>query len=350
MPGNGDDIEKIDFNELKRRLADPDYDEKKLADYLVGERIPENGLAPTLIPNPATVTGGTGGEGEVDLDSPRVRGKLGMGFLNGYYKNRRRRRFQRDIDEGRGKPILLAEGDSWFEYPIWLKDTIDCLMEDHTIYCVSGAGDELEDMVNATDPEYEDALRFIMERRRLDLRGILLSGGGNDIVGETFHGFLKTFDAARPAEWHIDPQTFDPKFRQIADNYRAIIGDIQRTWPGIPIFVHGYDHAVPLPDQGFRIPPLDGWLGDWLRDRRIEDEAMQREIVKRMIDRFYDMLREIVDDPAYPGVHLVDNRGVVGADWHDELHPNDDGYGRVAGRFREAMEKAGIVGVRDGAP
>jgi len=337
-------VEKIDFEELKRRLKDPDYDEKLLSAYLKGIRNPENGMAPTLLPNEDTVAGTGTGETH-DLDDVRVRAKLGMGFLNSFYKVRRRRKFMADIKNEVGKPILLAEGDSWFEYPIWLEDTIDHLTNDHSIYCVSGAGDELADMVNASDPEYEDALNFILEDQKLKLSGILLSGGGNDIVGETFYGFLEDFDATKSAEAHINARSFDEKFKEISENYKKIIRDIRETWGSeTPIFIHGYDHANPLPDQGLKVPPLDGWLGEWMRKRGIHEEPLQREIVKLMIDRLYDELKLISEDPSFPNVWLVDNRGLVGDDWNDELHPTDEGYSRVADKFREVMRAAGVYG------
>jgi len=41
---------------------------------------------------------------------------------------------------------FVAEGDSWFHYPILLRDTLDWLSDDYAIFDLAAAGDTLENM------------------------------------------------------------------------------------------------------------------------------------------------------------------------------------------------------------
>ena len=41
---------------------------------------------------------------------------------------------------------FVAEGDSWFHYPIVLRDTLDWLSDDYAIFDLAAAGDTLENM------------------------------------------------------------------------------------------------------------------------------------------------------------------------------------------------------------
>lgn len=72
---------------------------------------------------------------------------------------------------------IVEEGDSWFQYPLLLDDTIDQLGrdDDKAIFSLSGAGDLLGDMADRR--EYVEAL----EKTAAPV--LLLSGGGNDLLG-----------------------------------------------------------------------------------------------------------------------------------------------------------------------
>lgn len=325
---------KISYQELLEMLADEDTKAEDLKPYLEAELHPDTGLAPVLVPNPELVTG-------TEADEARTEGALILKALNGAYKQRRRKSFFRRLRQGSTAPILLAEGDSWFEFPIWLEDTIDHLNKDHLIFCLSEAGDELKGMV--AEAEYVDVLENLVGKLDLNIRAVLLSGGGNDIVGKPLHDFLRNYQPGAAAGDLIVKTKFRQRLEEIIENYKTVIGFINRTYPDTPIFIHSYDHAVPLPAQGLKIPPKDGWLGKWFRKRGFPNGSVQAEVVKELIDRFHGALEtEIAGAADLRNVHLVDCRGIVGDDWNDELHPTDEGFARVADKFRKAFETAGV--------
>ena len=333
-------VPQIGLDELMRRLADPEVPDAELIPYLTARRDPAFGLGPMLLPNDATVS--------MDGDDPavaqaRARGNLGLGFLNHIYRSRRRRIFEDRLVAGDRRPVLLAEGDSWFQYPVFLQDVVDHLLPDFNVLCLSAAGDELRSMVK--EGEYRDYLLRLASE--VPFRAMLISAGGNDVVGEQLHLLLRDHDPARDAAGHLDIARWEQKIANILAGYESMIAAVHEVMPGLPILMHGYDHALPLPTQGFRVPPLDGWVGEPMRARGIPDGPLQEEIVRLMIDGINEALERLaggnVAGGKHPRVFLVDNRGVVAGRWHDELHPLDAGFAAVTAKFRDVLRLAGVA-------
>lgn len=323
--------EPIALSELLERLADPKVPEQELMPYLSVASGGKRGMTPILVPNDKVQ--------QQDDPALAARGGLGLGLLNGVYRIRRRRQFETRIANGDPRPILLAEGDSWFEYPVWLEDVVDWLNVDHNVFCVSGAGDELKGMV--ADAEYADYLEELIGRQKLKVKAVLLSGGGNDIAGPELKALLRPFDKALDAAGHIEPARLKATFAGLRGHFETIVGRVAKRYPNLPILVHGYDYAIPRPPQGFHIPPKDGWLGDPLRARGILQAPMQKQIIRLMMDAFYAMLGELAGGNGagrFRNVFLVDNRDCVKARWADELHPDDAGFRDVANRFRAVLK------------
>jgi hypothetical protein len=318
------DVEPVTLTELTARLADPDYPEQALKPYLTVARSPR-GFGPVLLPNHNVL--------DANRDPLRARADLGLGFLNGAARARRRRRFERRLRSGEGAPVLIAEGDSWFQFPVWVEDVVDHLSADHNVCCLSAAGDELHNMA-ILKPEYAEWVARLTDDGR-QLRALLISGGGNDLVGDQLSRMLRTFSPGLPAADYVDTDAFRARIARLESGYRTIFTTVRRRWPNLPILVHGYDYGKPLPAQGFQVPPRDGWTGAPMRANGIADVALQFAIVRAMIDKFNDMLSALA--LQFPGISYVDVRGVVGGDWRDELHATDSGFARVASRFRAAL-------------
>lgn len=328
--GNGV-AETIEYHERLRRLADPDVAEALLLPYIETRTNARIGMAPALLPN-----------NRVTYNDPqsvnaRARGTAILGVLNFAYRNRRLVAFNRRVSEGDPRPIIMAEGDSWFQYPMRLDDTVDHLSANYTIYCMSGAGDELRRIVEAL--EFVDLWRNLHDVRRLKVRALLLSAGGNDIVGAEFSKILRPFAPGRAARDCIDALAWKRKSDELLAGYRRAFAAVRKLDASIPILFHAYDYANPLPRQGLGWP-RDGWLGEPMRARGYADGPLQAEIVKELLEEVNIAFRGLAAEE--PGVHFVDNRGVVRGRWFDELHPTDEGFSDVAVNFRNALLKLGI--------
>src|SRR4030095_2565067 len=88
---------------------------------------------------------------------------------------------------GGSSRLLIAEGDSWFDYP-WT-DILRILEDEHgyDVESVAHAGDRVEQMAYSGGQleEFSRRLEKLLRISRIP-KAILLSGGGNDLAGTEF--------------------------------------------------------------------------------------------------------------------------------------------------------------------
>jgi lysophospholipase L1-like esterase len=244
---------------------------------------------------------------------------------------------------------LVAEGDSWFDYPLW--DVLKMLEDEYgfEVESVAHRGDRVEDM--AYGPGQLDAFCRRLEkliRNNDPPRAILLSGGGNDIAGDEFRVLLN--HAHSPIAGLNADVVHGIVDQRIRYSYITIIAQITRiseTMLGrrIPIVTHGYDYAVP-DGRGF----LGGWgplPGPWLEpgfcDKGFGDLQANKITIQKLIDRFNDMLSGLVRLDGFEHVKWVDLRNTLSSgakykdDWGNELHPTKSGFRRVAAKIAEVL-------------
>jgi len=321
----------ITLSELVRRLADPTVPESSVTPYLTVKQDRDEGhLAPTLLPNEYVINDAA--------SSTRSQANIALGYLNQVYRGRRRRLFEERLADGGGGPVLVAEGDSWFEYPAFIDDVIDHLNKRFNVLCLSSAGDELRTMV--AQPEYSEYLDML-DARGVKVRAFLFSGGGNDIVGNQLYSLLKDYNENKSPEWHFDTPEWKANFEAIASGYQSLLTAIRAKYPQLPVLVHGYDYGNPLPQQPFRLPPLDGWLGAPMRRRNIPDGPPQKQIAHAMISAFNALLIKVAAE--FPRVRYVNNLNSLTGQWYDELHGTSVGFRRVAKNFITALEQEGVT-------
>lgn len=231
---------------------------------------------------------------------------------------------------------IVDEGDSWFQYPLLLDDTIDQLGrdEDKAIFSLSGAGDLLGDMADRR--EYVEAL----EQTAAPV--LLLSGGGNDLLGGgRFASVLLPYAADKGPEELLNLPLLEVELRKAIQAYRRILTEVGRRFPAVRVFGHAYD--LPYPQSDGR------WIGKPLSERGIPHDT-GRLIVELVLNRFAADLADL--QVQFGNFRFVDLRGKVDRgrqSWFDELHPKNPGYGRVAEAFREAIAEAVSLGALESA-
>lgn len=308
----------ITHQELISMLEDEFTSERELRQYLMVDENSSRMFHPKIVANPETVVL------PARSDDIRIQGEILMRVFNDYSKARRKRRFERMIRGGHRGPVIVSEGDSWFQYPLLLEDTIDHLYDmGYAIRSLDAAGDTLEQMLNHR--EYLEAL--------VDTKAsiFMLSAGGNDALGGgNLAKLLKPYDPNKPAQWHVS-DAFDDVLDKAMGMYDQILKDVVGNTAAITL-IHGYDYVIPN----------DGnWLGEPMAEQGIHERALQREIAGVLIDKLNERLQGLAT--GYQGrVIQVNVRNTVGGtpnDWHDEIHPTDEGYFRVARKFHEAIKK-----------
>jgi hypothetical protein len=262
------------------------------------------------------------------------------------------RRFERAKRFRQAAPTpldLLAVGDSWFDYPLDGDFPLPLPPYDFGITGVRN----LRSLGNPpplvlslahygwastqvlTWENQEQIIESIQQPASTWTNGtgpdaILASFGGDDIAGDQLAIYLtyggSTGSASRRFQGVLD---------LVQASYEDLF-DLRNTFaPGVPIFAHCYDYAIPTGK------PAAGLIGPWLKpsfDFALYDPAKARSIVRDMIDKFYLMLNGLASNPRYD-FHVVDTRGTIGLnDWSNEIHPEPDGFYRLAQKFLAALQ------------
>jgi hypothetical protein len=230
---------------------------------------------------------------------------------------------------------ILAEGDSWFDYPV--------------PFTGGGIITHLEELapINALNlAHHGDPVQTIMgvhQRQRftqsltdgnMSFQAILFSGGGDDLVGDQFCLWLKDYAAGMPAAQSFDDPRLNDIFAVVEGGYRDLIAMRDQLAPGLPIFTHAYDFAVPS-DQG--VCGLGPWMKPSLDYRGFPLGQTQVLVVRELLIRFRAVLANLAGTTA--DFILVETQGTLDPlqDWANEIHPTRDGFTKIAQRFKDAL-------------
>lgn len=335
--------ERISYSQYQEMLRDVDVADEEIAAYSIIEK-GEGAFDPVIKPNPDLV----------EMTPADVEAEDAMRIGNGVARWRRQRRFNRRREAGESLPVLVSEGDSWFQFPLFIRELIDNLDDDYLIWSIGAAGDTARNIVFSDigmgKTEYMSALK----RFKGEVRGFLFSAAGNDVIGEdpdTKRPMLE--DLLVPFENSItDPRdllhqsAIDKVLDFLDEAYQKVIKDI-RAEPGfeaLPIFIHGYDYVFPYPwgqtdPRSPRWADKNAWLGRPLDAKGIVQPDLRRGVLKLLIDQLYGRFEKIARESAH--VWVVDCRGAMPdvQDWADEIHGTSSGFAKVAARFRQAIQE-----------
>ncbi|MBN2482281.1 MAG: SGNH/GDSL hydrolase family protein [Bacteroidales bacterium] len=300
-----------------------------------------------------------------------------LGKLNRRSRRIRNRRYMRKINKGfraePGNKIILAEGDSWFEFPVFVRDIIDWLQKrkDYAVYSLAYGGDWLANILY--QGEYVEGLPV----HTPDV--FLISGGGNDLVSKNrlttmMINPLKD-PVTEPSKDYIESvrlkisneeevqrilrgkcyqtREFKSLINVIRLQYELMFSNIFTKYPDLKIITHGYDY--PIPDRNIHIgfnllhwhQPLMNRLtcnGKWLYQsfmlKGITDPELQQCILRTMIFDFNEMLIRIAQKTGYKNLFHIDCRGICKRkdDWYDELHPQSMIFKRIAQKYQECID------------
>ena len=245
--------------------------------------------------------------------------------------------------------VLIAEGDSWFDYP--MQDVLRLLEDDHLfdVESVAHKGDCVEDMAHSPGQfeEFARRLEKLLRDGKVP-RAILLSGGGNDIAGDEFAILLNHAASTLPAiNEDIARGVIDVRLKEAYASIISGLTTITQSFLGhpIPIITHGYDYPVP-DGRGFlggfwKLP--GPWLQPGFRKKGHGDLGQNTLLIGELIDRFNTMLSQVSAIPQFAHVHYLDLRGTLKRDatykkhWANELHPSSTGFDLVTQKFATAI-------------
>ena len=245
--------------------------------------------------------------------------------------------------------VVIAEGDSWFDYPF--HDVLQLLEDEHLydVESVAHKGDCVEDMAHSGGQfeEFARRLEKLLRENKVP-RAILLSGGGNDIAGEEFALLLNHAASSLPVlNDDVVRGVIDVRLKAAYAHMISGLTAIAQSYLGrpLPIVTHGYDYA--LPDGrgfggGFWLLP-GPWLEPGFRKKGHLDFGKNAKVIADLMDRFNNMLRDVSANPQFAHVHYLDLRdtlrrdGSYKRDWANELHPTEEGFRLVTAKFAELI-------------
>lgn len=335
---------RISLQELQQLYEDPQTPRRHLEKYLLAAPEKSRPFSPGIIPDPAKVETGIGGS------DTAVRAALVGDLVLAWERERRRRQFEEDLVKRPDFKILYMEGDSWFQFPVFIDELYDHLRNSYNVYCTSRAGDTIRNMIFES-PEYLRYLRELIHLRGLKLHGFVFSGAGNDVVGQGPSGkpvleeMLRDYDPSKPPAWHLETPECNAVMQFIARGYRRLLDSVEErfaalAYPDLRIYLHGYDYVRvrSLPhDDPHRKPWALNWTGDPLRARGFTDNAVGSAVMAALIDRLNETTEKVCDADPDRAVY-VDLRGSVAPhQWADELHATSAGFREAAKRFRQVL-------------
>lgn len=330
---------RLSYDAFKAMIMNPDVPDSEIAPFLRALPDDSGPFDPRIEPDPDKVE--MTPEGDFDVESA-------IRWGNAICRWRRQQKFEQQIANGVKKPVLVSEGDSWFQFPFLIEDVIDHLGSDFLIWSLDAAGDTADNMVNR-QAEYMAGLQ---RQKARGVSGFLFSAAGNDVIGEdllgnpVLSGLLKTYTPGKDAAWHVDKGALAAVLTRLETDYRTVVSTVRSDpdFQRLPIFVHGYDYAIPGGYPGDQRNPAyarqDEWLGGPMTEKGIVDPPLQRAIIRFLIDALYDMLERVAGRSSDTQVFVIDVRGTLrDGEWADEIHGTSSGFKAVAALFRTIIKR-----------
>jgi hypothetical protein len=235
---------------------------------------------------------------------------------------------------------ILAEGDSWFDYPVTFQGGIVPRLASRIgvpIHDLSQAGDEVRFMLGV-----EQRKKLAKELKRMVDLGtpydvLLFSGGGNDIVGDPLCLWVQTFDSTIPPAQHVQTARYQAALGLVRAGYEDLIAIRDAVSPTTRLLLHAYDFAIP---DGSGVCFYGPWLKPSfdLRGFPTMTTTNGAAVVKEMLTLFRTLLAQLA--AAQPSsVALVETQNTLQgpADWDNELHPDPGGFDAIVEKFRAKL-------------
>lgn len=277
----------------------------------------------------------------VDIRSiPELEVMSGPGFLCGGIRQGRHDRYRRIISNAGYKgPFGLSEGNSWHLYPFLLKDIVQQFIhagkDSIAVWSTDCAGDTLMSMWQDRKKLYEYLNHLTYNYSPQHPSFMLLSGGGNDLLGNgRLSEMLDQYSAGKTADDLILKDAAQAAMNGVMYHFDLILNELAVSYPKIKVFIHGYDYPVPKGDK---------WIGRPMKGKGITDPSLQRKVIRVFMDMYNAALASTL--ARHSNATYVDVRNTVTNenDWHDEIHPKDQGFAAVAKIIRDAVLTTVVV-------
>jgi hypothetical protein len=246
---------------------------------------------------------------------------------------------------------FFAIGDSWFEYPLYDNGPI---LEETAIVAdvqLGSVGNPPPHILNQALHGQATTAMLSWENQELYISllqdpnqwlnkdtglpdAILVSGGGDDLVGDQFVIYLDYEGGG------LNLGRFQGALDSVIASYMDLFAFRDIFAKGVPIIGHCYDYAIP--NGVVPICVQTAWLQPSLQFAGY-DYNQGVVIVSEMIDKFHDALAGLATVPKN-NFMLIDTRKTLKRDatsptgWANEIHPYFAGFTALAEVFLKALK------------
>lgn len=251
--------------------------------------------------------------------------------------------------------VLLVAGDSWFSY-LGRPDLSSVLRSKHgfEVFNLAQSGKELARLASSDLAAIGTLFDGLVQQKKRPA-AILISAGGNDVVGKTLLDYLLPFgtgpggldDAAmkRLMDGTKPPGAMRANVRKILDT----LGQRCRSADGkkpIPVVWQGYDDPIPDGRTVFGVSTPGGAftvLYQYLMKRGYTTLKGRFDVMQQVVVRYNALLAALAKDPNYRDQLVHANlRGTLvntlagdayKQDWGNEMHATPAGFEKLADKL-----------------
>ena len=215
---------------------------------------------------------------------------------------------------------ILIIGDSWFNYPMKIKD-INCYLSLHYNVHNISINDRKKHNEEIEIDLLEDIMRKISSLPSFKIV-VLSMGVFNAVLSSIKKGkFRGSYYSSKVKKLGI------PNGKNLID-----FGKELKMLKSKSIIVHGYDYFKIVPKaQG------ESWLSEFLVRQGVSGYERQQQNLNHAVDHFNGLLYDF--SLVSPKISYLDLRGTLNEnDWYDELHPNSEGSRKLAEKIQKRIE------------
>jgi hypothetical protein len=234
---------------------------------------------------------------------------------------------------------ILAEGDSWFDYPL-SPDTIDWIRQRAAItpevLNLAHFGDVSTEMLGVRQRErIVDNLRNPANGR---FDALLFSAGGNDLVGDPFCLWLSDYTPGLDPAYGVNRARLAHILGVVEAAYEDLVIIRDQYAPNCVIFLHAYDYARP--DGRPACPGIGPWLRPSLLLRGWQNFSLRLRVVAEVLDAFDAMLVQFESNHSrVVYVRTLATLPRKASSWANELHPTASGFRAIGDVFLVALRQ-----------
>lgn len=249
---------------------------------------------------------------------------------------------------------ILSEGDSWFTIGAIPSSNLlyELRLSKRTVILNLGYPGDTIANISQLSANTEFTRRLVHPNWASDWNALLLSGGGNDLIDQAADIIRSTpTGTGKKAADYVNADRLAAFKQGVQAGYRTIValrdsgGSPNK---GKPLIVHTYDYPTPRPSPAtFLIVPITKpWMHPVFEKYQVP-KPLRIKIAEQLLDALAEALLELGKE--LPAFHVVDTRNTLeradieakgnSGDWLNEIHPNGDGYRKIANKLADKLNK-----------